>query len=354
MSLTFSKRYLLIKRRSFNPKTRPYEKHGLLYKSIVLWLIVTLLGGCTPKTQEVHSAYKTPLLVNDTWMRSDGTQLKLRRWLPDQPPHAVILGVHGFNNYSDTFSAPAKSWISQGIAVYAFDQRGFGTTKNIGIWAGTDVMVNDLAELAMLLKDPYPTTPLYIVGFSMGGAVTMIAMGRGLLPQIAGSILVAPATSGRKHMPFYQRATLLLISHTLPWFKVKGRGLTHGSDNISALKALRSDPLVIKKTRMDALYGLVHLMNEALSVSSAIQSPLLILYGENDMLVSKESMLSILQSLTAPNRFALYEKGYHMLLHDLQAEKTYQDIITWIKDSKAPLPSGTEVKYTAPTLSIEN
>ena len=33
----------------------------------------------------------------------DGTRLPLRSWLPDGPPKAVILALHGFNDYSNAF-----------------------------------------------------------------------------------------------------------------------------------------------------------------------------------------------------------------------------------------------------------
>ncbi len=41
-------------------------------------------------------------------------------------------------------------------------------------------------------------------------------------------------------------------------------------------------------------------------------------------------------------RPALYEKGHHMLLRDLQAETVWKDIAAWIADPRAPLPSGAD------------
>ena len=39
-------------------------------------------------------------------------------------------------------------------------------------------------------------------------------------------------------------------------------------------------------------------------------------------------------------RIALYPKGYHMLLRDLEAATVRDDIVAWIADPAAPLPSG--------------
>src|SRR5262249_47536372 len=41
---------------------------------------------------------------------------------------AVILALHGFNDYSHAFAMPGPLWAEQGIATYAYDQRGFGGT----------------------------------------------------------------------------------------------------------------------------------------------------------------------------------------------------------------------------------
>ena len=46
--------------------------------------------------------------------------------LPTSGVKAVILALHGFNDYSNAFAMPARLWAERGIASYAYDQRGFG------------------------------------------------------------------------------------------------------------------------------------------------------------------------------------------------------------------------------------
>ena len=44
-----------------------------------------------------------------------------------------------------------------------------------------------------------------------------------------------------------------------------------------------------------------------------------------------------------PNfQFGLYPQGYHMLLRDLQGSVVWQDMVSWMLDPLAPLPSGFE------------
>ena len=69
--------------------------------------------------------------------------LPLRKWLPDGAVKAVILALHGFNDYSDAFEGPGEVWANRGIATYAFDQRGFGAAPGHGLWAGAEQLAGD-------------------------------------------------------------------------------------------------------------------------------------------------------------------------------------------------------------------
>lgn len=87
-------------------------------------------------------------------------------------------------------------------------------------------------------------------------------------------------------MPFYQRWLLWIAAHTVPWKKVTGQSLEiTASDNIEMLKALGKDPLVIKETRIDVLYGLSNLMDEAYGSAERFKTNALILYGKKDEII---------------------------------------------------------------------
>ena len=239
-----------------------------------------ILHACAPRLQAVGPPVGEPALNGTEIVTADGASLPLRAWLPDTAPRAVILGLHGFNDYGNAFAIPAESWNADGVAVYAYDQRGFGATDERGLWPGVDALVDDLATVAALVRERHSGVPLYVVGVSMGGAVAMAALARGRLPEVSGTVLVGPAVWGRETMPIGHRVLLWVASHTLPWHRVSGRGLDiTPSDNIEMLRALGADPLVIKETRIDAIHGLVDLMDLALASAPTLQSPLLVLYG---------------------------------------------------------------------------
>ena len=281
----------------------------------------------------------------DHFLARDGARLPLKSWLPDgvRPttratarPTAVIIALHGFNDYSNFFDAPGAWLATRGIASYAYDQRGFGAAPGRGYWPGTTALIDDLGTLNALVRARHPGVPVYVLGESMGGAVALVAAsGERSGLNVDGVILSAPAVWGRATMPWYQTGALWISAHTVPGVTLSGRGLKIvASDNIEMLRALGRDPLVIKETRIDAIYGLTELMDAALEASARLVLPALILYGEKDEIIPREPTERMLASLPEAGKdrrkVVYYENGYHMLLRDLQAETVWSDIAAWI------------------------
>ena len=305
--------------------------------------LAALLAACAPERQEAGPRAAPPYVAGGAVVMGDGARLPLRAWVPESPPRAAILGVHGLNDYGAAFAIPAASWTAAGVAVYAFDQRGFGAAPRPGIWPGLRTLVDDLDEAAAAVQALRPGLPLYVVGVSMGGAATLAALGEGKLAGIAGAVLVAPAVWAREAMPAPQRALLWLAARVAPGLELSGRGIgIEPSDNLDMLRALARDPLVRKKTRVDALEGLVDLMDRAFDSTPRTAAPLLVLYGGNDQLVPAAPTKEAVRRLGAAARIGVYPEGYHMLLRGLRAGKVHADVLAWIADPAAALPSGAE------------
>jgi acylglycerol lipase len=309
--------------------------------AVAMCLLATLLNGCaSPVIKQPANQTATPTLNNEHFIARDGVKIPLRRWFPEgQKPTAIIIALHGFNDYNNFFDGPASFLTRRGIATYAIDQRGFGATPAAGIWPGIAALIQDLETIIALVKNRHQKIPIYLFGESMGGAVVMVTLKKARdlnhALGIDGAILSSPAVWGREIMPWYQTTALWLSRYIMPQAKLTGRGLNiMASDNIHMLLALSRDPLVIKKTRVDAIYGLTNLMDAALDSAHKIDLPLLILYGEKDEIIPRpatELMLSRFPDAGETLRqVILYANGYHMLTRDLQGETVWLDIEKWI------------------------
>ena len=315
-------------------------------KALRLALLLLLVAACAPKLQPFDLVATEPQLTPFNFISDDGAVLPLRTWLPEGPPRAVVLALHGFNDYSKAFENPGAAWREAGIATFAYDQRGFGAAPYRGRWAGGERMARDAGLALQLLNARYPDTPVFLLGESMGGAIALTLATGDEPPPVAGLILVAPAVRGRAALGPLASNTLWFFGHTLPWYKLTGEGLNiRPSDNLEALRELFEDPMVIKATRIDAIYGLVDLMDAAAVAAPKLRTATLVLYGANEEVVSVEAAREFIESLPkppAPVRVAVYAQGYHLLFRDRDAGTVIGDVAAWIAAPGEPLPSGAD------------
>lgn len=282
-------------------------------------ILLLLLAGCAPHRLEPPHApgYEPPRLSLDGFHSGDGTVLPLRIWQAAQP-RAVIVALHGFNDYRAAFDLAAPLLAARGVAVIAYDQRGFGASPGAGRWAGGERLAADALNMVRLARTRFPGCPVFLLGESMGAAVALLAAASpestGL---VRGVILASPATWGWSELnPFY-RFTLWTVAHIAPGWRLSGRGLGRvASDNIDALRAMGRDPLVIKETRVDAIYGLVDLMQAALEAAPDLRVPALVLIGDRDEIVPAHAMQALVARLPPAAAVCRFPEGYHLLLRD--------------------------------------
>lgn len=304
------------------------------------------LSACQPTVQSYNAAVQEPALIEDQFLAVDMAALPVKRWLPKASPKAILVALHGFNDYANAFDAPGTYFAQHGIATYAYDQRGFGGAPQRGIWAGQANLTRDAADMVRALHKQQPGVPIYLLGESMGGAVVISLLAEKPALPLSGAILSAAALWPRSSMNWLYQGTLWMGAHTIPWYKVTGRGLKiMASDNVPMLIALGKDPQVLKETRLDAIYGLVDLMDNAHARIDAIEVPLLALYGANDQIIPPQPVQESFLRIKAPHRVAYYPEGYHMLMRDLQGQVVQQDIVSWVLDAAKPLPSGFDAGW---------
>jgi len=316
-----------------------------------VWFVLLLaLTACAPEVQKQRHVEVFPAKVGPTnFYAADGVYLPLRKWLPKGKPKAVMLALHGFNDYSRAFEDTGVYFAKRGVAVYAYDQRGFGQTPYTGVWAGEENLISDMRQALRQLALTHPKTPLYVLGESMGGAVAIAGLTAEdvhPIPPVKGLILSAPGLWAREQMsPLYQFALWAMVN-TIPKSEFTGSDLKIlASNNIPMLRRLGADPLIIKRTRVDAVYGVVNLMDTAYHRIPQIKTPTLFLYGARDQVINPDASNASLARFSQPIQYAYYPDGFHMLLRDLQAQEVMADILSWMNHPKRSLPSGLGKEY---------
>ena len=352
---------------------------------VAVLLSALLLGGCAGRIAPMAPAEGPPAETAGWFAMPDGERLPYRTWLPaggdsqaveaeagarrggrshamvasarvvvpsadagvaaaPDEPWAVVLALHGMNDSRDAWEYPAPDLAAAGIAVYAPDLRGFGATAGRGQWPGTGAFVADTRAMAVALRARYPHAKLILMGESMGAAVLMALATSPDPPPADGYVLIAPAVWGRAEMNFFLRASLWVVSNTMPGFVVPS-GMTPArmaSDNRAAIRRLSTDPLTLRETRVDAVRGLVDLMDAALAAAPRFHAPALFMAGGKDELIPEQATSAVWHALPGGERLAFYPGGYHLLLLDSGRAAPIGDVVAWIRDPRAPLPSGAD------------
>ncbi|RYF96628.1 MAG: alpha/beta hydrolase, partial [Caulobacteraceae bacterium] len=101
--------------------------------------------------------------------------------------------------------------------------------------------------------------------------------------------------------------------------------------------------------RSDTLYGLVAMMERAWQATGAVKVPVLYIYGAHDEIIPKEPAFEAAAKLKPTDRSAYYSKGWHLMTRDHQGPVVWEDLLSFIRDPQAPLPSGAPTIPGSPT-----
>ena len=321
---------------------------GLKLARLLALATALLIAACAPTLQKPlkpEPGFAGPRLEAHDFVSADGARLPLDRWeARGREPWAVIVGVHGFNDYANAFHLAAPWWAQRGVTTYAYDQRGFGRTGERGIWAPDALRVADLKTLVELVREKHPGAIVAVVGESLGGAVAIETFASDDPPKADRLILSAPAVWGWRSQPLTYRAALWTAAKLAPghvftppsWLTTKIRA----SDNREELIAMGRDPLMIWGARSDTLFGLVSTMQAASREARDVRLPTLWQYGAHDEVIPEDATVLAARRLPSNIRTAWYADGWHLLLRDRHAERVWADALAFIRNPDASLPSG--------------
>ncbi len=311
-----------------------------------------LASACTPLVQKPvapGAGFAGPRLDADALVSGDGARLPLSIWTPpDREPWAAVVALHGMNDYANAFHFAGEAWAGRGIAVYAYDQRGFGRGADRGVWGGEALMAEDLRCACALVRARHPGAVLAVVGESMGGAVAIAAStdAQRPAPDCDRLVLSSPAVWGWGAQDPLSSAALWSLAHLAPARELNAPDWLarriHASDNLDELRAMGRDRNMIFATRVDATYGLVNLMQAARERIGRLPHPerALYLYGAHDDLIPKHAAFFAADRLAhVGGRTAYYPDGRHLLTRDLGRARVIGDVLAYLRDPASPLPS---------------
>jgi acylglycerol lipase len=309
-----------------------------LARVLLAGLAVALIAGSAHRPNQPRRARRhAAKLESDYLLTGDGVRLPLAAWLPDGAASAVVLGLHGYGDYREAFGLGGRWLAARGVAVYAYDQRGFGETPTRGRWPGADALIDDCADAVAAVRELHPELPLALLGESMGGSVALASLGSGRVSAIDGLILAAPGV--RRGVQLHQLHDLALRLGTLalPWLRVElQRGGRPWLDPAES-RRLAEDPLILRHLSVGTYDGLIELASRPDVVAPARLPPTLLLYGELDGTIMRAGIDQLALRLGGCCTLRTYPERHHLLLHEKDADEVFRDCLDWLRSA---LPTG--------------
>ncbi len=276
----------------------------------------------------------------------DGTKLGLTVWptFGDAEAEIVVVGLHGMNDWAEAFYLASPWWAQNKVLTYAYDQRSFGRSPNRGIWPEEELLREDLRTAVMLARKKHPRSKIAVVGISMGAAVSMTAFASENPPDADVLILSGPGLRGWGSLPLLFRFSLAVSKTVRPGWIVRPPKYLKPkpSDNEKMLYETSKSENKLNLNRIDHVAGLISLMENAHHSAKNLPAdlPTLFTYGANDYVIPKRGVKRTAKVLPGHVRTIYYKDGFHMLLRDLQSEIVWNDVLSFMRDPSAEIPSG--------------
>ena len=262
----------------------------------------------------------------------DGVILYERQWRPQKEPKAGLVLLHGICEHSGRYQEAGEYLAQRGYYVNALDLRGHGKSDGtLGFVNSFDEYLGDLEVYLARVWDRLPRKPVFILGHSMGGAISLLFSIR-KKPDIRGLILSAPTISLDGHISLFLRKISLGLGKFFPKLGTVKLDINATSRDPKVIANRKKDPLVYHG-RILARTGaeLIRATKLIQAQMEQVPVPLLILHGESDRMVNiKGSKELFARAKEYDKTFKVYKDYYHELLNELGREQVFQDIVEWM------------------------
>ncbi|XP_029774780.1 monoglyceride lipase isoform X3 [Suricata suricatta] len=253
-----------------------------------------------------------PHLVN-----ADGQYLFCRYWKPAGTPKALIFVSHGAGEHCGRYDELAQMLVGLELLVFAHDHVGHGQSEGERmVVSDFHVFVRDVLQHVDLMQKDYPGLPVFLLGHSMGGAISILTAAErpGLF---SGMVLISPL--------------VLASPESATTFKVfAAKVLNLVLPNMS-LGPIDSSVLSRNKTEVD-IYNADPLICRAG------------LKGSADRLCDSKGAYLLMESSKSQDKtLKIYEGAYHVLHKELPevSNSVFHEINLWVSQRTSTARKGS-------------
>jgi alpha-beta hydrolase superfamily lysophospholipase len=257
---------------------------------------------------------------------------------PATTPKAVVQLAHGIGEHAGRYTHVAAALNAAGYAVYADDHRGHGQT-GLAQWGGDVTQlgrlgpgglratIEDLRQLAGILRHRHPSLPLVLLGHSWGSL-----MAQRLINEHADEFDAVVLTGTAYRVIGSMRAGNLNARHK----KLGTTGREWLSRDVAVHTAFNEDPLTFDADVLGK-FGLVDAMRLLGRPARHLDSdvPLLIQVGSDDSLGGAKSVGKLAKAYRERSGLSdvtvhVYPDARHEVFNETNKEEVLADLVAWL------------------------
>lgn len=256
---------------------------------------------------------------------SDGYRSLGAFWRPDHHPRRVLIGLHGYGDNHRAFDVWGEWSARRGEALFACDQRGFGSGLGIGgdvAWAGVERYSQDVADMVRQVRATLADEdiPVVLMGESMGAGLALV-VGAQQAPDIAAVIAAGPAVLADIPNETFWNTLVRTLAQVAPALRYPVNRTSDRALHPHAQRRFGADPEVLHGIRADVHAELVRLCYTASDAAAGVRVPTLVLYGEDDPLIHARSIAALERDLGRMGEVWRLPGVSHLVLQDRDTDR---------------------------------
>jgi acylglycerol lipase len=266
-----------------------------------------------------------------------GVELFWQAWLPSvDSPRAVVVIAHGASEHSSRYSHVAERLVAAGYGVYALDHRGHGRSQGKRAQLDRlDHVVSDLHAFVELAGGRHPSAPAYLLGHSMGGAIS-IAYAVRHQNTLAG-LLLSGAVADPGAANAVTRALSKILSAVAPDLGVYTVEASLVSRDPEVVRDYEEDPLnyhgKLPARTVAELTGAVDRFPDEVR---GLRLPLLVMHGGADAMVPVAGSRMVHERAGSEDKtLEIYDGLFHEILNEPEQERVLDKIVGWLDERVA-------------------
>lgn len=270
---------------------------------------------------------------------ADQLDLVWQSWVPATPRGIVVI-IHGLAEHGGRYRETAEFLFANDWCVYTGDLRAHGLSPNppkagrVHVNRFTDYFL-DVDALTGMAREQQPGLPLFILGHSMGGLVS-ICYALEKPEGLAGVVISSPALGTHPDFkpPVFLKMLVGLLSLLAPRTLVDSELESEAiSRDPNVVKDYLDDPLVSQKISARWYSEFLKAIKRAHRDAASLQVPMLLMQSGSDRLVDPKAPER--WTKTAPREqveLVIWEGLYHEMLNEPEKDRVRAKLLEWLVD----------------------